>query len=236
MSATPNASDAPGAILTRNLYSSPSVAALVPALVRAQRRMGPIGTNSVNPDFDSQYADLASVLAVVRGALNEEGIFIAQPTSSRLEDGLFTVEVETLLIHESAEYIGSTLTLVSQSIAAQSVGSLETYGRRYALLALTGTAAQRDDDDGKRASQGSTLSPAGATSSAQAAAGGEAMRGILARINELPDQAKSELWGAFYEKVHRRHALATDLPLLQLLLARASKPAGEGRLEGEAVS
>jgi hypothetical protein len=61
------------------------------------------------------------------------------------------VLVETRLIDQSGEWLATTVKLPSGEVAPQKVGSLVSYLRRYALLAMVGVAAE--DDDGKEAQQ-----------------------------------------------------------------------------------
>jgi hypothetical protein len=58
-------------------------------------------------------------------------------------DGL--VQVETVLLHSSGEYISSIMSIVPTKTDVQSVGSYITYLRRYSLAALL-NLAQEDDD------------------------------------------------------------------------------------------
>ena len=60
-------------------------------------------------------------------------------------DGLL-VSVETLLVHESGEFVRTTLKLTARDVSAQALGSLVTYLRRYALSALVGVVGDDDDD------------------------------------------------------------------------------------------
>lgn len=132
--------------------SSQNIEAISEALVAAQAKFEAAVKESLNPAFKGRpfmYADLNSVLAAVRGPLNEQGIAIMQPTSL---DGQM-VTVTTRLQHKSGQYFESSLTLPAvqyDRFDAQSVGSAITYGRRYGLQSMTGIGAQ--DDDGNKAS------------------------------------------------------------------------------------
>jgi hypothetical protein len=78
--------------------------------------------------------------------LNEKGIFVLQPVGHD-EHGDY---VETILMHESGEFISSQMRLVATT-DAQKQGSAITYARRYALQSLL--FMQSVDDDGNTASQ-----------------------------------------------------------------------------------
>lgn len=140
---------------------SGSIAALAAALAKAQGCIGIAAKTSANPFFKSKYADLASVWEAIRAPLSSNGLAIIQfPRSTR--DG---VEVETVLTHESGEYVAETLSLPVAKHDAQGVGSAITYARRYGLQSIAGVAP--DDDDGNAAArsnhhsiQANSLSPA----------------------------------------------------------------------------
>ena len=57
-----------------------------------------------------------------------------------------TLIVETILIHESGQWVQSELCLPLAKADPQGVGSAMTYGRRYGLAAIVGIVADADDD------------------------------------------------------------------------------------------
>jgi hypothetical protein len=59
------------------------------------------------------------------------------------------VEVETMLMHKSGEYIAEVLRMPFGQNSAQAIGSALTYCRRYSLGSILNLAA--DDDDGNAA-------------------------------------------------------------------------------------
>jgi hypothetical protein len=125
---------------------SPEIAKLAAALCKAQAAMGGAKKDSTNPHFKNAYADLASIWDAVRKPLTDNGLAIVQfPRTTR--NG---VEVETMLVHSSGEYMTDVLWLPVLKMDAQGVGSAITYGRRYALMSVTGIAPI-DDDDGEGA-------------------------------------------------------------------------------------
>jgi len=120
---------------------------LAKALVRAQKAFGPALKQSVNPAFRSRYADLASCIDAVIGALNDNGVFFTQVT----HPSKGSVIVETIFIHESGEErsMGKIeIPVLKQD--PQGYGSATTYARRYSLQAACGIAPE--DDDGNLAS------------------------------------------------------------------------------------
>ena len=145
---------------------SPSIAALAAALAKAQGAMGNVKKDNVNPHFKSKYADLASVIDASRAPLAANGLAVVQLVSTLHEGGL--VRVTTKLLHSSGEWLESSCELPVDKRTAQGIGSAVTYGRRYALQAMLGIAAE--DDDGEAASanapppqQGSRSAPAQAS-------------------------------------------------------------------------
>jgi hypothetical protein len=133
---------------------SPEIAKLAAALCKAQAAMGGAKKDSTNPHFKNAYADLASIWDAVRKPLTDNGLAVVQfPRTTR--NG---VEVETMLVHSSGEYMTDVLWLPVLKMDAQGVGSAITYGRRYALMAVTGIAPVVDDD-GNAAADGPPHKP-----------------------------------------------------------------------------
>jgi hypothetical protein len=122
---------------------SESIASLAKAMVKAQTVIKPAIKDSNNPFFKSKYADLGSVFDACKDALNNNGITVMQPTS--MKDGI--VSVETVLLHESGEWISSLYPVKpAKENDPQSLGSAITYARRYSLASIVGVVADEDDD------------------------------------------------------------------------------------------
>ena len=125
--------------------TSPTIAALAAALVKAQSAMGGAKKDSTNPHFKTAYADLASVWDACRAPLANAGLSIVQLVSSDPTHAI----IETILAHSSGEWVSSTLAVPLTKSDAQGLGSAITYGRRYALAAIVGVCPA--DDDGEAA-------------------------------------------------------------------------------------
>lgn len=123
-------------------------AELAKAMVAAQQSLGLVAKSSTNPHFKSKYADLATVLDAVLPALNGAGISLLQAPGGDIDGN---VTLTTTLLHESGEWMESTLTMRPTKSDPQGVGSAITYARRYAALSVAGAAPE--DDDGNAASQ-----------------------------------------------------------------------------------
>lgn len=124
---------------------SDSIKELSAALAKAQAEIKGAAKDSSNPYFKSRYADLASVWEACRDPLTKHGLAVTQWPSA---DGP-KVTVETILTHESGEWISRELTITAKEDSPQAIGSAVTYARRYALAAVAGVAP--DDDDGEAA-------------------------------------------------------------------------------------
>lgn len=124
-----------------NLQPIPKLAT---ALLKAQKEIGSAKKGSVNPFFHSKYADLGSVMEACKESLNNNGITVLQPVGHD-EHGDY---VETILLHESGEYISDKMRLI-QTADAQKQGSAITYARRYSLQSLVFIPSE--DDDGNKA-------------------------------------------------------------------------------------
>lgn len=116
------------------------------ALAKAQGAMRHAKKDSANPFFKSKYADLAAVSEACRAELSSNGIAVVQ-TPSSTDDG--RVQVTTMLVHASGQWIADTVAAKPKDDGAQALGSVITYLRRYSLASFAGVAA--DDDDGEAA-------------------------------------------------------------------------------------
>ena len=105
---------------------------IAPALIRAQGNMTEVLKESTNPAFRSKYADLGNCLDATLPALQAQGIAVLQAPGG---DGV-TILLETMLLHESGQFIASTLALKPTKNDPQGCGSAITYARRYAVLAM----------------------------------------------------------------------------------------------------
>lgn len=127
------------------MNKSESLIKIAPALLKAQQATGAAKKDAKNPFFHSTYADLGSVMEACKQALNENGITVLQPIGSD-EQGVY---VETVLIHESGEYISDRMRIsVKEENNPQSQGSAITYARRYSLQSIAFIPAEDDDGEG----------------------------------------------------------------------------------------
>jgi hypothetical protein len=127
------------------MNKSDTIGQLALALSKAQGQMKFAAKDANNPFFKSKYADLASVIEAIKVPLSANGIAFVQATD--FEDS--AVIVETILLHESGEWISGKLRMQPTKNDPQGVGSAVTYAKRYGLQAIAGVPS--DDDDGNAA-------------------------------------------------------------------------------------
>ena len=125
----------------KDQWKSDKIDKLAAALAKAQSEMKGAKKESVNPFFKSTYADLHMVIESSLPFLNKHGLSVVQGNDS--EPGSFYVT--TMLLHESGQWIKSTLKMPITKVDAQGIGATMTYARRYGLSAMVGIA-QYDDD------------------------------------------------------------------------------------------
>jgi hypothetical protein len=132
------------------MNKSESIGAIAKALSNAQKEITGARKDSKNPFFKSNYADLASIQEAITDALTSNSIAFSQFAGG---DGI-NVTLETMLMHESGEWISGELTMKPAKNDPQGVGSCITYARRYGLAAICGVA--QVDDDGNEATKSTT--------------------------------------------------------------------------------
>ena len=133
------------------MNKSDSIKNLAAALCKAQGEMGGATKDANNPFFKSKYADLGAVVAAIKEPFADNGLSYSQfPVSDNDRVG-----VETILMHESGEWLSNVLLLPMVKPDPQKAGSAITYARRYALQAIAGIPSE--DDDGNAATQGSAI-------------------------------------------------------------------------------
>lgn len=107
-----------------------------------------------------RYATIDQVLDILRPALKKNELSIVQLPSAYNDK----VTLETILMHKSGQWISSTLEMktIDQSgaNAAQNVGIIITYARRYALSAMMGLAQVDEDGNTEAATRNNRALPA----------------------------------------------------------------------------
>jgi hypothetical protein len=136
------------------MNKSENINELAKSLSKVQAILTGAVKDSKNPFFNSKYADLESVWDSIREPLAQNGFSVSQlPTMINGEPGL-----ETILMHESGQYISSAVVVKPIKNDPQSYGSAYTYFRRYALAAIVGQV-QVDDDANQATGNAVTTAP-----------------------------------------------------------------------------
>lgn len=131
------------------MRTSESIQAIAPALLKAQKAIGPAIKDKTNPLYKSKYADLHAVMKACLDALNGNGLVLLQ-TPVHSEDS--KVHMTTRLQHESGEYMEETFSIPAQKQDPHGYGSACTYLRRFSVSAWLGIVTE-EDDDGNAASK-----------------------------------------------------------------------------------
>ena len=155
------------------MKTSESIKNISAALLKAQKEMEGAKKDSSNPFFKSKYSDFNAVLEACKGPLNDNGITILQPHRVDMFEGSSFMVVETILLHESGEFIsGETKVEVAKQNDPQALGSAQSYAKRYGLQSIV--ALPSEDDDGEsamnRGNKGSSKPASKPVSSAKPAA------------------------------------------------------------------
>lgn len=154
-------------------------------LFKVQERIGRISKDKTNPFFESKYADINTVLKMIKPILHEEGILVMQPLSH--VDG--KPGLTTILMHGTERFEYTTVfpdlpkpKEGKKSNPFQDMGSAITYYRRYALISTLGLEAE--DTDGNISTQPSA--PKKEQSKAQPEQAGSAKEIPTCSICQLP--------------------------------------------------
>ena len=147
------------------LTQSENIAALSAALAKAQGAIEGAVKGKTNPAFKSKYADLASVWDACREALTDNGLAVIQSPGPLAEGRM---EMTTMLVHSSGEWVRGVLTIPLGKADAHGYGSATTYARRFALAAFVGVAPEDDDGNAAAASAAKPARTAAPITSEQA--------------------------------------------------------------------
>lgn len=119
---------------------------LYSALGQFREQVSAVKKDADNPFYKSKYADLNSILEVIKNPLLVSGIAISH-NCKHTESGFIVV---TTLAHiESGEHIESEFPVFGNK--PQEIWSSMSYARRYNLLALLDIPTE--DDDGQKANE-----------------------------------------------------------------------------------
>jgi hypothetical protein len=125
---------------------SDTLAAIAPALVKALSKIEGAAKTATNGGFKTKYATLETVIDASRDVLAENGLTLIQLPGACVSGVL---NLETIIMHESGEWISGEMGIALGKTDPQGVGSALTYARRYAQMAALNMPAV--DDDGETA-------------------------------------------------------------------------------------
>jgi len=123
------------------MNKSDSIKNLAIAMCKAQGEMGGAHKGADNPFFKSKYADLGAVVHAIKEPFTSNGLSYVQ---FPIEEG-GRIGVETILMHESGEWLSNSFTVQLSKQDAQGAGSAITYCRRYGLQSIAGIPSEDDD-------------------------------------------------------------------------------------------
>ena len=169
------------------MNTSDTITKLAPALVKAQAAMAGATKSAANPFFKSKYANLEEVIRVVKTAFEANGLsFFQFPIS-----GEGTAGVETIILHESGEFISNEFLLKCSKSDPQGMGSAITYARRYGLQAACGIPSE--DDDGNAASAPAPKKPQMTQKQAvESLAAAKSIKSLVAAWDAIPINLKQD--------------------------------------------
>ena len=94
--------------------------------------------------FSYKYAGLPTVIEHIRAGMVKNGLSVVQTAQPVIDAGHLVME--TMLLHNSGEWIRGHTPLKLVADDPQGMGSAITYARRYGLCAILGIASDEDDD------------------------------------------------------------------------------------------
>lgn len=129
------------------MRTSEKIEALAAALSKAQGALENVkkGKTAKAGKYSYTYANISDVLELVRAPAADNGLSFVQ--GSAIADRLLCMT--TRIMHESGQWLEVDAYASPGDWSPQSVGSTETYLRRYSLIRCFSIAAE--DDDGKAA-------------------------------------------------------------------------------------
>lgn len=96
--------------------------------------------------YEFSYTDLEGIFDALKAVYKENGIAVLQTPKTFFQDGSLVLSVETMLLHETGEWVKSEPLSVLASNNMQDLGGQITYMKRYSLSAISGISTEKDDD------------------------------------------------------------------------------------------
>ena len=117
------------------MKTSEKIDKIIPALLKAQKKIGAAKKGSSNPFYKSTYADLGAIMEVCKEIMNEEGILIFQNPETRKNETTGEVDnfMETTFFCGD-QFISGDMKLILSKQDMQQLGGAQTYSRRYGRI------------------------------------------------------------------------------------------------------
>ena len=131
---------------------------LYAALSKAQGMLSNVTKNkrAKAGSFSYSYANISDVLELIRPVAAKNGLAIVQTSEPEAIGNFLLMRMVCWVTHESGEFLTTTSYANPGDWSPKSVGSCETYLRRYQLIKIFSIAAE--DDDGTAAQQSKRIS------------------------------------------------------------------------------
>ena len=128
------------------MQHSETLGKIAPALVKALGEMEAVAKSAANPHFKSKFTPLDEVIETSRPILAANKLALMQFPA--MVDGN-KLGLETVIMHESGEWIAAMAEIFVSKPDPQQVGSAISYLRRYAQKAALNLADADDDAEGQ---------------------------------------------------------------------------------------
>lgn len=125
------------------MRTSETFSTVAKALIAAKADFALAKKSGHNKHLGNNYANLDDVLEAITPSMKENKLMVIQSTLDRSTEKL--MYIETMILHESGEFMAFEYQMPIEGTKAQQYGSTTSYGRRYALCAVLGIS-QADDD------------------------------------------------------------------------------------------
>lgn len=96
--------------------------------------------------YTFDYTDLGGIFDEAKKVLKVNGLSVLQNAYTERLEGTQIISVETMLLHNSGEWVKSSPLSMVANPNIQEMGGQITYMKRYSLSALLGIATEKDDD------------------------------------------------------------------------------------------
>ena len=172
------------------MNKSESIIKFAPAFLKAQKAIRAAVKADVNPFYKKHYATIESVIDACKKPLNDNGISALQTVSHIDTSHGIRTSIETILLHESGEFISDTMIVTTEKDGPQGQGSAITYARRYSLQSMVLLPAEDDDAESATNREVVTKKPTPKKSTPMSKLQQEE---LMEYVDRLPDDASLKL-------------------------------------------